>query len=106
MNWLKEYWPEFWALSFHVPNESRGTPKHHEIRAKEGVKPGVYDIVCLKPWKGYPYAVFEMKRRDRTKSVISRDQKAFGFECESAGGFVAVCYGVEQFKLAFMDYVG
>lgn len=102
MTWQAYHYPDRAPLCLHVPNESKGTAAHHHLRQKEGVKPGVPDIIdlsCSVP------GLFEMKRLDRTKSALSRHQKDFLASADAQGHFVAVCYGAENFKLAYAYYV-
>lgn len=102
MSWQELAYPDRAPLCFHVPNESRGTAAHHQIRRKEGVKAGVSDIIdlsCSVP------GVFEMKRLDRTKSKTLQSQKDFLAAADAKGHFVAICYGFLQFKLAYIEYV-
>ena len=49
--------------------------------------------------------LFELKRLDRTKSKVSAEQKTFMQASADAGHFCAICYGFEQFKLAYADYL-
>lgn len=102
MSWLSVHHADRYDLVCHVPNETRGAALHHAIRAKEGVKPGIPDILDL---GGPILGMFEMKRLDRTKSSVSADQKRILAAGSAAGAFVAICYGAEQFKLAYADYV-
>ena len=105
MSWLSYNYPAEYALTFHVPNESRGTPMHYAMRAKEGVKAGVPDIIHLGGTAKWRCGLFELKRLDRTKSRVSDEQTYFLEAADSAGSFVAICYGFEQFKLAWLDYL-
>ena len=72
-----------------------------QMRAKEGVKAGPPDIIDL----GGVVGLFELKRLDRTKSKISKEQKSFLQGGADSGHFVAICYGFEQLKLAYTDYL-
>lgn len=102
MSWLQFHHPHRWPLIFHCPNEVKAKPQHMSMRAKEGVKPGVPDIIDL----GGPVSgVFELKRLDRTKSSITKGQREFLIDAAAAGHFTAICYGFEQFKLAYADYL-
>lgn len=101
ISWLKHNHPDRWPLIFHPPNETRGKGNHHIIREKEGVKSGPPDIIDL----GGVVGLFEMKRMDRTRSSISKEQRAFLQAGADAGHFAAICYGFEQFKLAYADYL-
>lgn len=102
MSWQEFNYPDRAPLCFHPANESRGTAAHHQLRRKEGVKAGVSDIIDL---SGSVPGVFEMKRRDRTKSKLSGVQKDFLEASAARGHFVAICYGADQFALAYADYV-
>lgn len=102
MTWQAFNYSDRAPLCFHVANEARGTAAHHHLRQKQGVKPGVPDIIdlsCSVP------GLFEMKRLDRTKSSVSRHQKSFLASADAKGHFVAICYGYEQFQLAYAYYV-
>ena len=48
---------------------------------------------------------FELKRCDRTKSRVSADQRAFLQSVDDSGGFAAICYGFEEFKRAYADFL-
>ncbi len=72
-----------------------------QLRAKEGVKAGPPDIIDL----GGIVGLFELKRLDRTKSKVSKEQKSFLQAGADAGHFVAICYGFEQLKPAYADYL-
>lgn len=102
MSWLSVHHADRYELVCHVPNESRGTAMHYAMRAKEGVKAGIPDILDL---GGPILGMFEMKRLDRTKSSVSPDQKRILGAAAASGAFVAICYGAENFKLAYTAYV-
>lgn len=101
ISWLSFNYPERFQLIFHCPGETKAKAQHMQMRAKEGVKAGPPDIIDL----GVVVGLFEMKRLDRTKSKVSKEQKAFLQAGADAGHFVAICYGFEQFKLAYADYL-
>lgn len=101
MSWLELHYPERWPLIFHAANETKGTAQHMVMRRRMGVKPGVSDIIDI----GGPVGAFELKRQDRTRSSVSAAQRDFLTANALAGGFSAVCYGYECFRLAFIDYV-
>lgn len=101
ISWLKYHYPDRWPLIFHPANETHGKGNHHVIREKEGVKSGPPDIIDI----GSVVGLFELKRLDRTKSKISKEQLGFMNRGSMAGHFAAICYGFEQFKLAYADYL-
>lgn len=101
ISWLEVNHPDRCPLIFHVPNETKASPQHMQMRAKEGVKPGVPDIIDCGSVRG----LFEMKRLDSSKSRLSKDQRAFLQTAADSGAFAAVCYGFEAFKQAYSDYL-
>lgn len=101
ISWLSFNYPERFPLIFHCPGETKASPQHMQMRAKEGVKAGPPDIIDLDQWPG----LFELKRLDRTKSKVSKEQKDFLLAGSERGHFTAICYGFEQFKKAYSDYL-
>lgn len=101
ISWLAFNYPERFPLIFHCPNETKAKAQYMQMRAKEGVKAGPPDIIDL----GVVVGLFEMKRLDRTKSKVSKEQKTFLQAGADAGHFVAICYGFSEFKLAYADYL-
>lgn len=101
ISWLKHNYPDRWPLIFHCPGETKASPRHMQMRAKEGVKAGPPDIIDLDRWPG----LFELKRLDRTKSKVSKEQKDFLLVGAERGHFAAIVYGFEQFKMAYADYL-
>ena len=88
-------------MIFHCPGETKASPQHMQMRAKEGVKAGPPDIIDL----GSVVGLFELKRLDRTKSKVSKEQKTFLQAGDDAGHFVAICYGFSEFQKAYADYL-
>lgn len=101
ISWLAFNFPERFPLIFHCPGETKASPQHMQMRAKEGVKAGPPDIIDL----GGIVGLFEMKRLDRTKSKLSKDQKEFLQAGADAGHFTAIVYGFSEFKKAYADYL-
>jgi len=101
ISWLKYNYPHRFGLVFHCPGETKAKAQYMQMRAKEGVRAGVPDIIDL----GSVVGLFELKRLDYTKSKVSAEQRAFLQTAADAGHFAAICYGFEQFKLAYADYL-
>lgn len=101
MGWVERNHPGRWALVFHCPSETKGTPSHMQMRKKEGVRAGVSDIIDFGQIRG----AFELKRLDRTQSRVTKEQREFLQEVADTGGFAAICYGFDQFKKAYADYL-
>lgn len=101
MGWLEKNHPDRWPLIWHTPGETRASPQHMQMRAKEGVKAGVSDIIDF----GLIRGAFELKRCDRTKSRLTKEQREFLQSVADSGGFAAVCYGFGEFKRAYADFL-
>lgn len=101
ISWLSFNYSERFRLVFHCPGETKAKAQHMQMRAKEGVRAGVPDIIDL----GTTVGLFELKRMDRTKSKVSKEQRAFLQDGADAGHFAAICYGFSEFKLAYADYL-
>lgn len=100
-SWLEFNHADRWPLIFHVANEIRANPQYMQRRKKEGVKPGVSDLIDFGAVRG----AFELKRLDKSKCKVSKEQRGFLEATAASGGFAAICYGFEQFKLAYSDYL-
>lgn len=101
MGWLEKHHPDRWKLIFHCPNEVKASAQYMQMRKKEGVKAGVSDIIDFGQIRG----AFELKRLDRTKSRVTKEQREFLQEVADTGGFAAICYGFDEFKKAYADYL-
>lgn len=107
MGWLEFSHPDRWPLCFHTPNEvtvdkkKPGWAQHLAKRQKMGVKNGVSDIIDFGAIRG----AFELKRLDRTQCKVTKEQRDFLKATDASGGFAAIVYGYEQFKLAYADYL-
>ena len=93
-------------LSWHTKGEGKKAWATALLDQQEGLLKGVSDLVMLIGFQGckYPFAAIEMKRVNKSgkgkASPVSKEQKAFLRRVREMGGFSAVCYGSEQFKLA------
>lgn len=101
MGWLEKHHPDRWPLIFHYPAEAKAKPQYMAIRRKLGVKAGIADIIDFGSVRG----AFELKRRDKTKSKVSKDQLEFLESVDASGGFAAIAYGFDEFLLAYSDYL-
>lgn len=101
---VKNGWPEW--LAWHSKNEGLKGFGTAMIDQQEGLLKGVTDLVILTGFQGckYPFSAIEMKRVNKSgkgkASPVSKEQKAFLRRVRELGGFSAVCYGSDQFKIA------
>ncbi len=106
--WLRHHYPHI--LFFHPVNEGAKTITAALRDEQAGLLKGVSDFVILIGINSrYPFAAIELKRTNKSgkgkASPVSAEQKAFLRDVRQRGGFAAVAYGFNQFKLAINDLV-
>lgn len=104
--WMQHRFPD--VLWFHVPNETgtRSGPQFVEKRRRMGVRSGVSDNVILTRGINHKCGLIELKRRDKTKSKVSKSQNQVLEEAIAEGHFGAVAYGLDEIKKATLFYFG
>lgn len=104
--WMQHRFPD--VLWFHVPNETgtRSGPQFVEKRRRMGVRSGVSDNVILTHGINHKCGLIELKRRDKTKSKVSKSQTDVLEEAIAEGHFGAIAYGLEEIKKATLFYFG
>lgn len=104
--WMQHRFPD--VLWFHVPNETgtRSGPQFVEKRRRMGVRSGVSDNVILTRGINHKCALIELKRRDKTKSKVSKSQTDVLEEAIVEGHFGAIAYGLDEIKKATLFYFG
>lgn len=102
MNWLKRNHYEVWLKTHHSPNGGH----RHKVTAMRmklmGVKPGFPDLVFFQPVDGFCGLVVELKfgKNKTTPAQI------FWLDILLESGFkTKVCYGIEEAKKTFLDYM-
>lgn len=104
--WLREKHPQYAVMAFHVPNEGNIPVQYRQDLLRQGLLPGVSDIIIIKSSQIFPAGVFEMKRASVAKSKVSPEQRKFIQLAEMDGKMACLTYGAEAFKAAFLDYIG
>ena len=100
--WIRRQYPHTWGkIALHPRNEGQRTHAQSRYQKAEGMTTGASDIVIV----GNPTFVCELKRKDHTKSAISKEQIEFLEASRNAGAFVCVALGWESAKKAFEDYI-
>ena len=108
--WLRRHYPGL--LFWHTVNEGEKSITAAMRDDQAGLLKGVSDFVILIGVPGlteskYPFAAIELKRVNKSgkgkASPVSDAQKAFLGKVRHLGGFAAVAYGREQFKLAIAE---
>ena len=92
-NRIRQEHPDTWGLlAVHVRNEGlleKGQFSAIRKHKLEGMVTGCVDIMI----PGRPCLVLEMKRQDRTKSVLSDDQLVYLVAAQNAGAFACIALG-------------
>lgn len=104
MSWIRFEYPQYSSLCFHPINEGEISVQYRQKLIKCGLTAGIADMVILIPAGGYPYAVIEIKRQDRTRSRLSEAQRLHLNAAAELGAFAAVAYGADQFKKCCLEY--
>lgn len=105
VSWLRHEYPDY--LFWHTVNEGSKHKASAVIDHQMGLLKGVSDILILIGFGGkYPFAAIELKRQGKAQaSPVSKEQREFLSAVRRRGGFAAVAYGFEQFKIAFCDAI-
>lgn len=105
VSWLRHEYPDY--LFWHTVNEGSKHKASAVIDHQMGLLKGVSDILILIGFGGkYPFAAIELKRQGKAQaSPVSNEQREFLAAVRRRGGFAAVAYGFEQFKIAFGDAI-
>lgn len=105
VSWLRYEYPDY--LFWHTVNEGSKHKASAVADHQMGLLKGVSDILVLIGLGGkYPFAAIELKRQGKSQaSPVSKEQREFLASVRSCGGFAAVAYGFEQFKIAFCDAI-
>lgn len=105
VSWLRHEYPDY--VFWHTVNEGSKHKASAVIDQQMGLLKGVSDFVILIGFGGkYPFAAIELKRQGKAQaSPVSKEQREFLAAVRRRGGFSAVAYGFEQFKIAFCDAI-
>lgn len=105
VSWLRYEYPDY--LFWHTVNEGSKHKASAVADHQMGLLKGVSDILVLIGLGGkYPFAAIELKRQGKSQaSPVSKEQREFLAAVRNRGGFSAVAYGFEQFKIAFEDAI-
>ena len=92
-NWLRNNKPDLALLATHILNENKKTQAQAQKDALNGLNKGFSDIIII----GSPVFACELKRRDFTKSKLSKEQEKFLLKSQDAGAFACVALGFDGF---------
>jgi len=86
-NTARMIFPKLNKLLFAVPNGGKRDKKEAARFKRQGVVPGISDIICLVPNKEYHFLCLETKTE---KGVLSEDQIKFQKQIGASGGLYLV----------------
>lgn len=105
-SWTKYHLPDL--MYWHTVNEGKKTMVSALRDEQSGLLKGVSDNVFFNGIDYlFPFGAIELKRVNKSgkgkASPVSKEQRDFLRRTRERGGFAAVAYGFEQYKLAVMD---
>ena len=117
VTWFRLQYPKLTLLLFAVPNGGSRTrrtivragrvitysPEIQQMK-KEGLTPGVADLILLKPSSGYASLCIEMKTTEKG-SQQRESQKIWQQAAEQAGNKYVVCRTLEEFMKVVNEYL-
>jgi len=101
-----QYWelayPETWAKTWHTPNGLAAKNKSLAGISKGlGMKPGVFDLVCIARRGPYTGFALELKAADGRPTDA---QSEWGVQYMDEGWYVDIAYSVEKALTAIREY--
>lgn len=103
VTWFNLQYPEYNGLLLHVPNGgSRKYKREGEKLKRQGVVPGVADLLLLLPRKGFGCLCVEMKYGRGKQSDRQREWEE---KVSRYGNLYAVCRSIEEFMDTVNTYL-
>lgn len=100
LRWL---WPDLVFMA--VPNGGKRGKGEAAKMVLEGVEAGTPDLFIAEPRRGFHGLFIEMKRADKSKSVVSPEQKDKISQLEDKGYAVVICHGASDALLQIEGYL-
>lgn len=97
-------WPEL-RLLYHIPNEGKRSKRTGAQLKRQGLKSGVPDNHLPVARGGYLGLYIELKRRDKSKSRVSKAQAEWINDLSGQGHMCLVCWGWEAAARTIEDYM-
>ena len=102
ITWFDYQYPKLKNLLFHVPNGGHRNIREAARLKKQGVRPGVSDLILLIPRGNFHGMCIEMKSE---KGTLSENQKEWLKQAENNGYLTIVCNNFILFKTAIDSYL-
>lgn len=102
VNWFRAKFPQYQKLLFAIPNGGHRSKRTAATLQREGVTPGVPDLLFCLPKNGFHGLFIEQKVKGNTTSPKQKEMLALlseqGYKCE-------VVYSTAEFKTAIECYL-
>ena len=102
IKWFDYQYPSLSSMMFHVPNGGNRNAMEGARLKKQGVRPGVSDLILLIPRGQFHSCCIELKSKTGTSS---KSQKAWAKECVKYGNDYNICDNIEDFKFLIDEYL-
>lgn len=102
-SYLKSIYPALKACTFHATNEGKVHVNYRQKQLRRGLLPGVWDIFCMKPSRGYHGLWIEMKRGS---NKLRYSQEKFLRQIQINNYAYAVCYSCNEALGRLFQYLG
>lgn len=103
VRWFDLQYPQLSPLLFAVPNGGSRNKIEAVGLKRQGVKPGVADLILLFPRGGHGALLIEMKYG---KAQQRDSQKKWQRTAEAAGYRYVICRTLDEFMLVVNNYLG
>ena len=102
ITWFRYQYPYLSKILFHAPNGGKRSLKEAMILKKQGVVPGVADLILLKSNANHNSLCIEMKSKE---GIQTDNQKAWQKDCEVHNNAYFVCKSLDNFIEIINDYL-
>ena len=102
MQWWNSQYAQISTLLFAVPNGGNRNVIEAVKMKREGITPGVADLILLIPKHGFNSLCIEMKAKKGTQSLT---QKAWQKQAEMYGNSYVICRSLEEFMVIIKNYL-
>lgn len=102
---LNEWCEKQGILFTHIPNEAKRSKRVGAELVKQGMKKGFPDNFIPIARNGYHGLFIELKRRDKSKSRVSDEQRDWIEKLNAEGYCAEICYGADAAITVIENYI-
>jgi hypothetical protein len=101
--WTASYLDSLGLLWCHVANERHTSPRRGAELKRQGVKPGVPDVLIFAPFKSYSGLALELKAK---RGRLTKSQNLWLAMLEGCGWRAKVCRSVDEVRAIVRECYG